>query len=67
MCVCAGVHMLCCYYLVLAVTVICLNPFLLLFVFLNSFVHSHVTLNICFESKFPFKDNNALSDLTCCG
>ena len=59
MCVCvcarvrAYVHML--SYVVinlfLAIIVICLNTFIL-FVFLNSFVRSHVTLVVCFKANF---------------
>ena len=59
MCVCmhvfrhACVHViLCCYKIVLAIIVICLNIFFLLFVFLNSFVHLQVTLMVCFKANF---------------
>ena len=34
--------------------------FLFLFVFQSSFVHSHVTLTVCFKANFLSKDNKVL-------
>ena len=55
-CVCVCVYVCVCAYIMLLLTCFSYNCNLFkhffLFVFLNSFVHSHVTLMVCFKANF---------------